>query len=247
MPKKRCYGPQRIDACTWNTMMKSGAPILRVRNWYQEKHAVDIDLTKPEEDYDALSYTAWRSVNYFCTNLEYVRDKDLSIPGSMLLSSRIKSGWELMYRLNPETKEMEYINTPMFIIPTCFPWIFNVVHGKIRGYTVKLRWGPHYLDPVLKMFYEISLGPFVIWTNSRLMSGTTTDYEKGKLRAGYLGAFRSVLENQHLPIWFETTLPEKPHWRDLPPVGDPRMVTLRGGGGFDRDFLVSHTAMWLGG
>ncbi|KAM3583194.1 uncharacterized protein V6R79_001050 [Siganus canaliculatus] len=161
-------------------------------------------LDWPEEDY-YIEGGYWPSARYFCSNEEYMRDYENEIPGAVQTREQFVSE-EIMQESKPPGRRG--FNSPIPRCPAATPWILNTVYVQIKGKRLCLKWGPNYADPWLGIYVEISLGPYVIWTNSAYMSTRVRQLEKNP--------FRYILLNQHLKL----RIMEEPYHGKPPPIPD---------------------------
>ncbi|KAM3582755.1 uncharacterized protein V6R79_010986 [Siganus canaliculatus] len=161
-------------------------------------------LDWPEEDY-YIEGGYWPSARYFCSNEEYMRDYEDEIPGAVQTRDQFISE-EIMQESKPPGRRG--FKSPIPKCPAAAPWILNTVYVQIKGKRFSLKWGPNYADPWLGIYVEISLGPYVIWTNSAYMSARVRQLEKNP--------FRYILLNQHLKLRTR----EEPYHGKPPPIPD---------------------------
>lgn len=217
--------------------LRKGKPILVIDNGYGY-----VDLTHPRRDfkYDSSDYG---SGNYFCTNYEYARHIDKWRPGPfqttwpcIVSPAALRRFRPINRRPEPGAKNFE----PIAECPLSSPWILNMAYFKCGRELIKLVWGPNYADPIRGVYVEISVGDWLIWTNSPYM------HKEKKKRIE--NERRYVIENQRQPLRtvhreIEVYTGDYDRKKRLPLTAEGLLLRVFQGGWFPHDRSVCLTEL----
>lgn len=148
-----------------------------------------VPLDWPKRDFEETGFYCG-TANYYCSNWEYWRNSDLSVPGQQLSCEVIVDGIQLQNLRPYDARGYRYQPVPR--CPEALPWILNTVYVEIKGKQFKMRWGPNYAEPLQGMYLDVWLGPWKIWTSSPAMYRQLL---KKEVNPEYY-----VVENQHQHI-----------------------------------------------